>query len=158
MTGTQLIIRSFDSNRDDIPYELLLLADPSKKMIDDYIGRGHCYLAFIHDELIGEFVLIHTHPQTYEIVNIAVKEEHQGKGIGKQLVLKAIEEARKKNAGSIEIGTGNSSIRQLRLYQNCGFRIIGIDPDFFVRHYSEEIWEDGIQCRDMIRLRIDLLR
>lgn len=152
------MIRPLDSDQDEIPYDLLLLADPSTRMVEDYIGRGHCYLAFMGDELIGEFVLIHTHPQTYEIVNIAVKEEHQAKGMGKQLVLKAIEEARKKNAGSIEIGTGNSSIRQLRLYQSCGFRIIGIDPDFFVRNYSEEIWEDGIQCRDMIRLRIDFVR
>ena len=40
----------------------------------------------------------------------------------------------------------NSSI------QKCGFRITGIDIDFFIRCYQEEIFENGIQCRDMIRL------
>lgn len=138
-----------------IPYELLLLADPSKTLVDEYVARGVCYLAYIGDELVGEFVLIHTHPRTIEIVNIAVAEQHQGRGIGKALVRHAIEEAKRLNAASIEIGTGNTSLLQLRLYQQCGFRITGVDQDFFVRNYEEEIFEDGLQCRDMIRLRLD---
>lgn len=28
----------------------------------------------------------------------------------------------------------------------------GKDRDFFVRHYKDPIFEDGIQCRDMVRL------
>lgn len=56
----------------------------------------------------------------------------------------------------MEIGTGNSSIAPLILCQKCGFRITGIDRDFFIRHYSEEIFENGIQCKDMIRLSKDL--
>ncbi|WCN36270.1 hypothetical protein [Aneurinibacillus uraniidurans] len=37
---------------------------------------------------------------------------------------------------TVEIGTGNSSIGQLALYQKCGFRIIGVDRDFFIKHYN----------------------
>lgn len=140
----------------EVPYALLLLADPSKSLVDDYIARGKCYLAYINDELVGEFVLIPTHPRTMEIVNIAVAEQHHGRGIGKRLVLQAIEEARHLHAHTVEIGTGNSSLLQLKLYQRCGFRITGVDRDFFVRHYEEEIIEDGLPCRDMIRLRLDL--
>jgi hypothetical protein len=44
----------------------------------------------------------------------------------------------------------------LALYQKCGFRIVGVDLDFFIRHYPEKIYENGIQCRDMIRLSLDL--
>ena len=77
-------------------------------------------------------------------------------GIGKKLILYSIEKAREEKAKIIEIGTGNSSINQLLLYQRCGFRITGIDRDFFVSHYKEEIYENGIQCRDMIRLSLDL--
>lgn len=36
------------------------------------------------------------------------------------------------------------------------FRITGIDRDFFIRHYDEEIFENGIQVIDMIRLSQDL--
>ncbi|MNW16937.1 putative N-acetyltransferase YvbK [compost metagenome] len=45
---------------------------------------------------------------------------------------------------------------QLYLYQKCGFRIVGVDVDFFVRHYEEAIEENGIPCRDMIRLAMDI--
>lgn len=148
--------RILNLTQDAVPYGLLLLADPSKELIDDYLDRGICYLAFIGEELVGEFVLIHTHPRTLEIVNIAVKEDYQGRGIGKRLLQHAIDAAEKKKAHAIEIGTGNSSMQQLRLYQKTGFRIVGIDHDFFIRNYEEEIFEDGIPCRDMIRLRKDL--
>ena len=93
---------------------------------------------------------------TIEIINIAVKEKYQGKGIGKELILKAIEKARELKYKIIEIGTGNSSIKQLYIYQKCGFRIEEIDFDFFRDNYKEPIYEDGNECRDMIRLRMHL--
>ena len=151
----ELICRKRTSD-DEIPYDLLLLADPSREMIDDYIGRGECYLAYADGELVGEFVLIATHPRTLEIVNVAVRESRQGQGIGKALVRKAIEIARTAGAAALEIGTANSSFDQLRLYQRCGFRIVGVDVDFFVRHYREPIWENGLRAMDMIRLRTEL--
>ena len=144
------------SNSDKIPYNLLLLADPSIEVINDYIHRGDCYVAYSNDAIIGTYVMIRTRPSTLELVNIAVSEEYQRKGIGKKLILSAIEMARKKNVKVLEVGTGNSSIYQLALYQKCGFRIVGIDRDFFRIHYKERIIENGIECIDMIRLRIDL--
>ncbi|MNP84355.1 putative N-acetyltransferase YvbK [compost metagenome] len=68
----------------------------------------------------------------------------------------AIQNARLLGAKTIEVGTGNSSVGQLALYQKCGFRITGIDRDFFIRHYSEEIVENGIKVVDMIRLTLDI--
>ncbi|MBT2572725.1 GNAT family N-acetyltransferase [Bacillus sp. ISL-51] len=137
-------------------YDLLLLADPSKEIVDEYLVRGECYTAWASDELAGIYVLLKTRPQTIEIVNIAVKESLQNRGFGKKLVKDAIEKARQSGADTIEIGTGNSSIHQLSLYQKCGFRLQAIDHDFFIRHYDEEIFENGIQCRDMVRLYLDL--
>lgn len=141
---------------DIIPFELLLLADPSRNAVEDYLHRGICFV-YKTDEIVGIYVLIKTRPNTMELVNVAVKENMQGKGIGKKLVLHAISMARKEGAKTLEIGTGNSSLQQLALYQKCGFRIIGVDKDFFTRHYEEEIVENGIMCRDMIRLSMDLL-
>ncbi|MED2175925.1 GNAT family acetyltransferase, partial [Bacillus thuringiensis] len=31
-----------------------------------------------------------------------------------------------------------------------------VDKDFFLRNYNEEIYENGIQCMDMIRLTQNL--
>ncbi len=138
------------------PFELLLLADPSEAIVQEYLSRGQCFIALNNNEVIGVVVLIKTRPETIEIVNIAVSEDYQGKGIGKKLILHAINQAKEQHAKTIEIGTGNSSLHQLGLYQKCGFRITGVDRDFFTRHYEEEIYENGIQCRDMLRLSLDL--
>ncbi len=144
-------------NRDDeIPYDLLLLADPSIETIDDYIHRGKCYVASIDNDIVGVYVMIKTRPLTLELVNIAVDEKYQGRGIGKKLVFSAIENARAEKAKVLEVGTGNSSLSQLALYQKCGFRIVGVDRDFFKKNYIENIVENGIKCVDMVRLSMDL--
>lgn len=140
----------------DIPYDLLLLADPSIDTLRDYIGRGECYLAYIEDVVVAAYILIKTRPLTLELVNIAVKEAFQKRGIGKKLVLDSISKARLLGGKILEVGTGNSSIEQLALYQKCGFRIKNIDHNFFLKHYDEKIIENGINCVDMIRLSIDL--
>lgn len=144
-------------DHEEVPLDLLLLADPSQEMIEEYLQRGQCYVGLDErEQIIAVIVLLPTRPGTLEIVNIAVREAFQGRGIGKKLIQFAMDQAREKNAKTIEIGTGNSSVGQLLLYQKCGFRITGIDRDFFIRHYPEKIYENGIQCRDMIRLSLDL--
>ncbi|AIQ13740.1 acetyltransferase [Paenibacillus durus] len=155
--GQDLHIRMLASDEPP-PYELLLLADPSRDLVDRYLQKGTCYIAVLSEEAllqkpVGVFVLLPRGAETVEIMNIAVREDAQGKGIGRRLLQAAIEIAKAFEARNIEIGTGNSSIHQLALYQKYGFRIVGVDRDFFVRNYTEAIYEDGIQCRDMIRLR-----
>lgn len=148
-------IRVLNTNEEP-PIDLLLLADPSQKLVEEYLNRGECYLAENNKELIGVYVLLPTRPETVEIVNIAVSESEQGKGVGRQLIMDAIQRSKIKGYKTIEVGTGNSSIGQLALYQKCGFRITSIDRDFFIRHYEVDILENGILCRDMIRLSQDL--
>lgn len=144
------------SEKDKVPYYLLYLADPSMESINECIGRGDCYVAYMNNKLIGAYILIKTRPSTLELVNIAVSEEYQGNGIGKILVDSAIDMAKKSKVKTLEVGTGNSSISQFAFYQKCGFRIIGVDRDFFKKHYEEKIVENGIECVDMIRLSMDL--
>lgn len=155
MCSMEIEIRSLEDG-EERPIELMLLADPSLSKVREYTDSGQCYIAKYKDETIGVIVLKATHPDTIEIVNIAVREDFQGKGIGKKLLQYAIHTAKDQHAKTLEIGTGNSSIHQLLLYQKCGFRITDIERDYFTREYEEEIYENGIQCRDMIRLSMEL--
>ncbi len=134
------------------PMGLLLLADPSPTLVETYLLEGECYIAKESDQIIGVYVLLPISKDSVEIINIAIEEKHQGKGLGKALVLDAINRAKEKGYRMVEIGTGNSSIGQLALYQKCGFRISEIRKNFFTEHYDEEIIENGIPCVDMIRL------
>nr|WP_236005879.1 GNAT family N-acetyltransferase [Desemzia sp. RIT 804] len=132
--------------------ELLLSADPSQRIVEAYLSRGECYVAELDNQVIGVYILVEIKPDTIELINIAIGEIYAGKGLGKQLVMNAIKRATTKGYKVIEVGTGNSSIGQLAFYQKCGFRIEGVKKDFFLQNYSEAIFENGIQCRDMIRL------
>ena len=144
-------------NKDEQPpMELLLLADPSQKLVESYMSKGECFIALLNNSIIGVYVLLPTRPETIELVNIAVDENWQGKGVGKQLVNHAIEYARISGYNSVEVGTGNSGVGQLALYQKCGFRITSVDRDFFIRHYEKKMYENGIQIIDMVRLSQDL--
>ncbi|KUG12958.1 GNAT family N-acetyltransferase [Elizabethkingia sp. HvH-WGS333] len=139
-----------------IPYDLLLLADPSRELIDLYIASGQLYLAKDNNEIIGCYVLFPWDSETTEIKNIAVHEKFQNQGIGGQLLKDAILKAKNKFYKKLVIGTGNSSTGQLYLYQKYGFRITDIKKNFFKDNYPEPIWENGIECTDMILLTMEL--
>ena len=136
--------------------DLLLLADPSEELVKGYLERGTCYTARMNGETVGAVLIMETDPHTVEVMNLAVKEELHNRGIGTQLLLYVIEEIKKSDTKAIEIGTGNPGVVQMLLYQKCGFRIVGIDFDFFRRTHPEPIFENGIECRDMIRMRMEL--
>lgn len=138
------------------PMNLLLMADPSEEVVKDYLDRGCTYVMEDNNQVIGAYVLLPTRPKTMELVNIVIAEEFQGKRIGKKLVNDAIRQAKDKGYITLEVGTGNSSISQLAFYQKCGFRITGVDKDFFIKYYNEKIIENGIHCIDMIRLTLEL--
>ncbi|SDK30267.1 GNAT family N-acetyltransferase [Sediminibacillus albus] len=135
-----------------IPFELLLTADPNPLLVRQYLQQGRCYAAYDHTDLVGVYVLNRNSPQVNEIINIAVQPDYQNQGIGRKLINHAIVESEIQGCREVEIGTGNSSIGQLALYQKCGFRIKAVIKDFFTNNYPEEIIENGIVCRDMIRL------
>ena len=62
---------------------------------------------------------------------------------------------RKKSIKRLELGTGTFGY-QLAYYQRHGFRVESVVRDHFLINYSQPIYEDGIQHRDMLRLIIEL--
>jgi ribosomal protein S18 acetylase RimI-like enzyme len=139
-----------------IPYDLLLIADPSKDNIDKYIFNSIIYEANSNGQTIGYYVLCPVDNEVIEIKNIVIDEKHQGKGFGAILLYDAIDKSRLKGFRKIIIGTGNSSTGQIHLYQKVGFRITDVKSDFFKENYSELIFENGIECRDLIVLTKEL--
>ncbi len=133
---------------------LLLTADPNKKAILSYLPNSKILVCRNNDLFVGVAVLVET-AKVFELKNIAVLDEYQGKGVAKALINEIKQLAQQLGAKSIEVGTGNSSLSQLALYQKCGFRMHSIEPNFF-DSYPEPIFENGIRCIDMVRLRVNL--
>ena len=141
---------------DTPPWELLLLGDESPESVADYVERGTCYIALAEGRAVGVCVLIRTHPFTVEIVNLAVEPALQGRGIGSDLIFHALRTAREEGHRRIEIATGNVESGPLRLYRSFGFEPVEIERDYFLKYYPAPILENGQECRDLVRLRMEL--
>ncbi|MBX2947460.1 MAG: GNAT family N-acetyltransferase [Cyclobacteriaceae bacterium] len=150
-----IIIKKLDQG-ESIPYDLLLLADPSKKKVDEYLEKSEVFVAMEGNEILGVLTLYPLTEDTVEIKNVAVKFEFQGQGIGSFLIKDAIHRSAIKKLKTILIGTANSSIWQLCLYQKLGFEITDIKRNFFIQNYPEPIFENAIQARHMIVLSLKL--
>ena len=94
-------------------------------------------------------------PGTAEIFNIAVDPTIQARGIGTRLLTFTLSRLKEKQLTSVELGTGTFGY-QLAFYQRQGFRVDSIVKNFFIDHYDEPIFENGIQHKDMLRLVCNL--
>jgi aminoglycoside 6'-N-acetyltransferase I len=140
------------SKHEAIPYDLLLLADEIKPIIDTYAKDGEIYVLEENSQIIALYVLQIMDVRRVEIKNIAVDNRYQGKGIGTFLLREATSRAQARGFTTLLIGTANGAIKQLYLYQKEGFEITSIKKNFFVDHYPEPIFENGILCKHMIML------
>jgi N-acetylglutamate synthase-like GNAT family acetyltransferase len=91
-----------------------------------------------------------------EIMELAVVPDRRGRGIGRSIVALLVDEARRREKTAVLVGTANSSIDNIAFYQKCGFRMDQVRKDYFW-YYREPVYEHGIQIRDMLVFRYDLI-
>ena len=138
----------------EVPMDLLLLADPSVEKINGYLSVSRCFAAYSKGAMAGACVVKLVARNTYELMSIAVAPAQQQNGIGTQLLKYVIEAVGQTGAERLEVGTGTFG-HQLAFYQRHGFRVTGVDRDFFIKNYEEPIFEAGIQLKDMLRLTLE---
>ena len=66
-----------------------------------------------------------------EIVNVAIKKDHQNHGYGAEMVQALIGEEKKNGVVSFILEVRPSNLSAHRCYQKLGFRTIGIRRDFY---------------------------
>ena len=137
----------------DAPMALLLLADPSEDKIRAYLPGSRCFVASNGAEMVAACVVKPLGGGIHELMSIAVPPDHQKQGHGAALLQWVIGFFRNAGAHRLEVGTGSFGY-QLAFYQRHGFRVSGIERDFFVNNYLAPIFEDGIQLLDMLRLTL----
>jgi ribosomal protein S18 acetylase RimI-like enzyme len=140
----------------EYPWDLLLEADPSRARVEGYVSDALTRIAHVDDEAIAVYALVRKAPTCFELMNDAVRDDYRGCGLGRRMFGHALGLAESKGARVVDVGTANSSLNNLAFYQRNGFRIVGVDPDFFTQHYPEPIYENGIRARDRVRLRLEL--
>lgn len=132
---------------------LLLLADPEERIVDKYINESEIYGVDFFGEVIAVLVLQEIEKDLVEVKNIVVDPRFEGMGIGRSLIQYAEISSKAKSARTLEIKTADTSVRQLKIYQKAGFEISERKKNFFLDHYTEPIFENGIQCKDQVVLR-----
>lgn len=137
----------------DVPMDILLLADPSEEKLRAYLHRSKCFVASRDGVVVGACVVQALDAGAHELMSIAVRPTLQQSGHGSALLKWVIEYFHQAGARRLEVGTGSFGY-QLAFYQRHGFRVSGVDRDFFIRHYPEPMFEDGIQLFDMLRLTL----
>lgn len=138
------------------PEALLVEADPNPQRIQAYLPKARWFQAFDLGTCVAAVVLGLTSPEVGEVYNLAVLPEYRRQGLGRRLLETACAGARRWGWRRLEVGTGNSSFAALALYQLCGFRITAVLPDYYRHHYSAPLFENGLECRDQLRLGLTL--
>ncbi|MCK9179967.1 MAG: GNAT family N-acetyltransferase [Bacteroides sp.] len=135
-----------------IPYSLLLLADETKEAIDEYIYDSKLFYAYteLNPTPIGIIALYQVSSSVLEIKNIAIDNQEQNKGYGKQLIDFSIQYATENLYKELIVGTGDTSTQSMNFYLKNGFQPYNIRPNFFLENYPFPIYENGKQMQHMI--------
>lgn len=134
---------------------LFALAEDSLAQLDSYLDAGRVLVAASGDELLGHLQLVATgHHGEAEITNMAVREDHQGRGIGTRLLTTAIAALSGEGVSILRVGTASADVDNLRFYQRHGFRMRSVDRDAFTTAtgYPPDLRVDGIAIRDRVWL------
>ncbi|MFU0762179.1 GNAT family N-acetyltransferase [Staphylococcus pasteuri] len=131
---------------------LLLQANPDKEKVIDDFNNTENFLLKDDDKTKGIILLDLISPKEIEILNFSINSNYQNQGLGKYFLNQIFIILKNNNYKKVTLGTGNSSIGQLAFYQKLGFRIHDIRKNHFINNYAEPIFENDIQCMDLIIL------
>ncbi len=108
---------------DEVPWELLLLADPDEDRVAGYLDADFMRVAKVDDEPVGVYVIRALTPTCYELLNLAVAPAYRRQGLGRWLLGHAIGIAESK--GGREIVVPGAPLRGI--FQRTGFSAEGKD-------------------------------
>jgi N-acetylglutamate synthase-like GNAT family acetyltransferase len=152
----QVEIREARKDELETLFPLLLLAEPSASALRWGLKNmsDTVYRMDVDGELAGAATM-RWRRDPCEMLELAIKRERQGEGLGKRFVAWLVAEARRRGKPELIVGTSTTSASNLIFYQKCGFRADHVRRDYFW-YYDEPVYENGLVVRDMLVFRLDL--
>jgi GNAT superfamily N-acetyltransferase len=105
------------------PKEVPILADPQTTILD---SGGRIFFATAGERCVGCCALVRIADREFEVAKMAVEPSYQRAGIGRRLLVAAIEEGRNAGAHRLYLETNHVLTPAIRLYESVGFK--HIDP------------------------------
>jgi len=133
--------------------DLLLEADPSIDMINNYLKNGELFVLTNNDEIICISVVNQIDSDTVELKNLATKSQYRNQGYAKKM-LKYLFDNYKVKYKKMIVGTSENNIP---FYVKQGFdKYYKTVKNFFTDNYKEEIIDGDTKCVDMYYYSKDL--
>ena len=151
MSSLTVTPASFDRERH---LTLLLEADDVEEHIHGYLDRGQLFEIREANDLIGVAVLV-ADADAVEIWNIALSEEHRGRGSGRRAIELIAVECRQNGVSRLTVGTSDCSLGTIAFYRKVGFLFAGVRKGYF-DDYPVVVVENGIRARDMVMFELEL--
>jgi GNAT superfamily N-acetyltransferase len=148
----------FEGARDQLA-DLFALADDSPAAVSTYRDLGRVLVARDGPTIVGHLQLVDGDAEhEAEVKSLAVREERQGRGIGRMLLERATAVCRDEQRSTLLVATATADTRVLRFYQLLGFRLLRVERDAFTPEAGyPDVDVDGIALRDRIWLSLDLV-
>jgi GNAT superfamily N-acetyltransferase/catechol 2,3-dioxygenase-like lactoylglutathione lyase family enzyme len=152
-----MMIEWFEGSRGELA-DLFALADDSPKQVERYRELGRVLVARDGGATVGHLQLVGGEPATeVEVKSLAVREDHQRRGIGRALMTRAIGLCREENRSTLLVATAAADTDVLRFYQQLGFRFLRVERDVFTPEAGyPALSVDGVPVRDQVWLSLAL--
>ena len=148
----RIVIKKERENKEKY-MKLLLEADPSEKLIRQYLVNGDLFVLTYKNEVACVAVVTKVDDDTCELKNIATEEKYRGKGYAKKM-LKYLCDNYKQKYHKMIVGTTENNIP---FYVKQGFdKYEKTVKNFFIDNYDKEIIDGELVCTDMIYYSKDL--
>ncbi len=98
---------------------------------------GFIFFAWMDGKIVGTGALLRESNKLYEIANMAVTPQYQGRHIGKALLKKAIDKAVQAGAKQLYLITSTKLQASVEMYRAFGFRETLFDPEMSIYDGSD---------------------
>ena len=104
----------------------------SAGMFWNELAAGHPYVAAVQDgEVIGYAGLVVAPPDEAWVNNMAVRRDHQRRGIGKALLEELLAIAHRNGARQTLLEVAADNVPAQALYDSYGFEVIGLRKNYY---------------------------
>ena len=101
--------------------DYVMLRNPKEEVIDK---GGHIFFAELNGEIVGTVAIDRMNENECEILKFGVKESAQGNGVGKALIEKLHEVAKKDGYKKVHLCSNHELENALHIYKKFGFEFV----------------------------------
>ncbi len=104
----------------------------------DCLRVGYLCWLYESDGRIEAYGVLSVAAGEAHVLNLCVRKESQGQGLGRKMLRQLIELARRQGAETVLLEVRGSNLAAVRLYHSEGFNEVGVRKDYYPDHHGRE--------------------